>query len=100
MSGQRGMKGNLSFLISPRAVSSVWSITGSAVKMMRRTGILSTGFTLRDRPKAVKQLNNAGLDNGIACETIDPHTGWVKTGAAFATCAGFLAYSFKAALEE
>ncbi|MGE5577298.1 MAG: glycoside hydrolase family 125 protein, partial [Syntrophothermus sp.] len=38
-------------------------------------------------------LLNAEMDNGIACETIDAQSGKVKTGAAFATAAGFLAYA-------
>ncbi len=33
------------------------------------------------------------MDNGIACESINEHTGECETGAAFATCAGFLAYA-------
>lgn len=32
------------------------------------------------------------LDHGLACESFDPTTGEVRTGAAFATLAGFLAY--------
>lgn len=38
-------------------------------------------------------LVRAPLDTGLACEAFDRHTGEVKTGAAFATCAGFLAYA-------
>lgn len=33
------------------------------------------------------------MDNGIACESVDPETGESRTGDAFATCAGFLAYA-------
>ncbi len=33
------------------------------------------------------------MDGGIACESIDEHTGIPRTGEHFATCAGFLAYS-------
>ncbi len=33
------------------------------------------------------------MDAGLACETIDAYDGTVRTGPAFATCAGFLAYS-------
>lgn len=33
------------------------------------------------------------LDGGFACETFDIQTGEVRTGAGFATCAGFLAYA-------
>ncbi|MDQ7795037.1 MAG: nitrilase-related carbon-nitrogen hydrolase [bacterium] len=35
----------------------------------------------------------APLDGGLACESFDRETGVAKTGAAFATCAGFLAYA-------
>jgi hypothetical protein len=31
------------------------------------------------------------MDNGFFCETVDPETGTVSTGAAFASAAGFLA---------
>ncbi len=43
--------------------------------------------TLRDLGRA------GGLDGGLACEAFDRETGRVRTGAAFATCAGFLAYA-------
>ncbi|MDW7738779.1 MAG: glycoside hydrolase family 125 protein [Bacillota bacterium] len=33
------------------------------------------------------------MDNGFFCETVDPETGRVSTGAAFASAAGFLAYA-------
>ncbi len=33
------------------------------------------------------------MDNGIACESVDEYTGESRTGDAFATCAGFLAYA-------
>ncbi len=33
------------------------------------------------------------LDGGIACESFDEHEGFCQTGQAFATCAGFLAFS-------
>ena len=38
-------------------------------------------------------LLKASMDNGIACESIDENTGECVTGAAFATCAGFLAFA-------
>ncbi len=38
-------------------------------------------------------LLKAEMDNGIACESVDENTGECTTGAAFATCAGFLAYA-------
>ncbi len=40
------------------------------------------------------------MDNGIACESVDPVKGTCTTGAAFATCAGFLCHSMKIANEE
>lgn len=43
--------------------------------------------------EATRVLSRAPLDGGLACETYDRITGRVKTGAAFATCAGFLAYA-------
>ncbi|MCL6580829.1 MAG: glycoside hydrolase family 125 protein [Firmicutes bacterium] len=43
--------------------------------------------------EAAEVLAGAPLDNGLACESFDRHTGEVKTGAAFATCAGFLGYA-------
>jgi len=43
-------------------------------------------------------LLNAPLDGGLACESFDRNTGVVKTGQAFATCAGFLAYAMHKAL--
>ena len=43
---------------------------------------------------ALRHLQVAKMDNGIACESVDENTGECTTGAAFATCAGFLAYTF------
>ncbi|MGM0652825.1 MAG: glycoside hydrolase family 125 protein [Bacillota bacterium] len=40
-------------------------------------------------------FKRAKMDNGFFCETIDPETGHVSTGAAFASAAGFLAYALK-----
>ena len=45
-------------------------------------------------------LLNAPLDGGLACESFDRHTGLVKTGQAFAACAGFLAYAIHKALSR
>jgi hypothetical protein len=45
-----------------------------------------------EKGRALKFLSRAKMDNGIACESVDEHTGEVATGEAFATCAGFLAY--------
>ncbi len=38
-------------------------------------------------------IKNAPMDNGFCCETVDPDTGLVSTGAAFASAAGFLAHA-------
>ncbi|MCC6751318.1 MAG: glycoside hydrolase family 125 protein [Deltaproteobacteria bacterium] len=38
-------------------------------------------------------LAHAPLDGGLACEAFDRESGEAKTGAAFATCAGFLGYA-------
>lgn len=42
---------------------------------------------------AKKHLLRCQMDNGIACESVDEYTGESRTGDAFATCAGFLAYA-------
>ena len=47
----------------------------------------------KDTEKMEYILANAPLDNGFACESFDENTGECTTGSAFATCAGFLAYS-------
>lgn len=39
------------------------------------------------------------LDNGVACESVDEFTGESRTGDAFATCAGFLAYAIDTAYD-
>ena len=44
---------------------------------------------------AVDFFRRAEMDNGFFCETVDPDTGRVSTGAAFASAAGFLAYALK-----
>ena len=50
--------------------------------------------------QAFRELEMLEMDNGIACESVDPVTGVCTTGAAFATCAGFLCHSMKSAVEE
>lgn len=42
---------------------------------------------------ALDFLSRAVMDNGFFCETVNPDTGRVSTGAAFASAAGFLAYA-------
>ncbi len=44
---------------------------------------------------AVDFLSRAEMDSGFFCETVNPDTGKVSTGAAFASGAGFLAYALK-----
>ena len=50
--------------------------------------------------QAFRELELLEMDNGIACESVDPVKGTCTTGAAFATCAGFLCHSMKTANEE
>ena len=45
--------------------------------------------------QALKELESMEMDNGIACESVDADTGRCATGAAFATCAGFLCHSLR-----
>jgi hypothetical protein len=44
-----------------------------------------------EQAKAI--LLRAPLDGGLACESFDRNSGLVRTGAAFATCAGFLGHA-------
>lgn len=50
--------------------------------------------------QAFRELEIMEMDNGIACESVDPVTGICATGAAFATCAGFLCHSMKTAKDK
>ena len=50
--------------------------------------------------EALSQLEIMEMDNGIACESVDAYTGKCATGAAFATCAGFLCHSMYLACRE
>lgn len=50
--------------------------------------------------QALRELESMEMDNGIACESVDPVTGVCTTGAAFATCAGFLCHSLMLAGKE
>lgn len=52
----------------------------------------------RDVERGMRFFRTARMDNGIACETVDGETGRVKTGAAFATVAGFIGYALYHAL--
>lgn len=44
---------------------------------------------------ALRHLQHTRMDNGIACESVHEDTGECATGAAFATCAGFLAFALE-----
>ncbi len=44
-------------------------------------------------PAVLDLVREAPMDHGLACESIDPHTGVVRTGAAMASLAGFLAWA-------
>lgn len=45
------------------------------------------------KEQAFRELETLRMDNGIACESVDAVTGECATGAAFATCAGFLCHA-------
>jgi uncharacterized protein len=49
---------------------------------------------------ALANLQKTKLDNGVACESVNETTGDCETGEAFATCAGFLAYTLWTALQN
>ncbi|MHB9038646.1 MAG: glycoside hydrolase family 125 protein [Armatimonadota bacterium] len=48
--------------------------------------------------QALDFLKRAELDDGIACATVDHETGRAIGGMAFASCAGYLAFGLRAAL--
>ncbi|MDO4816357.1 MAG: glycoside hydrolase family 125 protein [Bacillota bacterium] len=50
------------------------------------------------KEQALNELKLTEMDNGIACESVDPVSGVCTTGAAFATCAGFLCYAIRTAV--
>ncbi|MCL2052644.1 MAG: glycoside hydrolase family 125 protein [Lachnospiraceae bacterium] len=49
---------------------------------------------------AFNHLRLTEMDNGIACESVDEKTGECTTGAAFATCAGFLCHAIHSVFEK
>lgn len=51
------------------------------------------------REAALEFLTRARLDDGIACEYIDPGDGALTGGPAFASCAGLLAFGLRLALD-
>jgi len=48
---------------------------------------------------ALAHLRLTDMDNGVACESVNEESGACETGEAFATCAGFLAYSLWTAVK-
>lgn len=58
---------------------------------------ISNSLLSGKKEDAKRHLALCRLDNGIACESVDEYTGESATGDAFATCAGFLAYSIDTA---
>lgn len=57
---------------------------------------LLSGF----KDEAIENLLKCSMDNYIACESVDETTGVSATGDAFASCAGFLAYSLYTYLND
>ncbi|EKP94988.1 hypothetical protein [Thermaerobacter subterraneus] len=55
---------------------------------------------LAGRREYLGWLARAPMDSGFACETVDAATGQVRTGPAFATCAGFVTWAALATLER
>lgn len=54
---------------------------------------IANSFLSGREEQAKDIILRASMDGGIACESIDEHTGVSRTGEHFATCAGFLAYA-------
>ncbi len=54
---------------------------------------LANSLLCGDRQHALMLLERMSMDNGIACESVYENDGTCATGAAFGTCAGFLAYA-------
>lgn len=50
--------------------------------------------------QAFEELELVKMDNGIACESVNEQTGECSSGAAFATCAGFLCHAMIFALDR
>lgn len=61
---------------------------------------VANGLVSDRKEASLDFLRRASMDNGIACESVDEMTGECTTGAAFATCAGFLAYCLMEGLNE
>jgi hypothetical protein len=54
---------------------------------------------LRKDPSALASLRSLPMDQGLCCESFDPEAGVVRTGAAFASMAGFLAFCLYQAMK-
>lgn len=54
---------------------------------------LANSLLLGRLSQSLEILARLKMDNLIACESVDENTGECTTGAAFATCAGFLAFA-------
>lgn len=50
--------------------------------------------------RGLEFFSRVSMDNGFACETVNPDTGQASTGLAFATCAGFIGYSLYRSLSQ
>lgn len=66
----------------------------------RRPSVLAVANDLlTDRvEEALDFLRRSGLDEGIACESVDENTGKPVSGIGFASCAGYLAFALNHAL--
>lgn len=62
-------------------------------------GICNYLLVFRDEER-IKMIEKLELDNGFACESFDGNTGILKTGGAFATCAGFFGYTMMKTLKK
>lgn len=51
-----------------------------------------------NKEAALRHLQHTSMDHGVACESVHEDTGECTTGAAFATCAGFLAFALTEAV--
>lgn len=60
-------------------------------------GLISELLTDR-KDQALRFLQGADLDDGLACGIVDAETGRALTGMASASCAGYLAYAMRLAL--
>ena len=72
-----------------------------ACEHARHPWLLAVGNALlRGDDRWLTSLPLLPLDGGLACETFDVDSGEPRTGLAFATCAGWLAYAIDVAVER